>query len=75
MNYAQGLDKLKSFIKATAYEQEFLRYDQLLRENIRNEQLFGSTEEYRNTRAQIIAQLNRLVHKIDGTKSFNDLCF
>jgi WD40 repeat protein len=72
MNYEQGLEQLKQRLHGTTMEQDFLVYEARLRENLHNERLYGTREQYLSERAQIIDQLNRLAQQVNV--SFNDLC-
>lgn len=74
MNYQKGLQRLKEALpKDTEAMNDFDIYTQQLRENIRNDQLYGSTEIYRSERSRIVDNLNRLSQQFLN-KSFNDLC-
>ena len=72
MDYERGLERLKQLLRGTAYEQEFLVHELRLRENLRSERLYGTNEQIRSDRAQIIDQLNRLAQQVNT--NFNDLC-
>lgn len=72
MDYERGLEQLKQYLQGTACEQEFQIYEARLRENLSRERLYGSNEQSRFERAQIVVQLNRLAGQVDT--SFNDLC-
>ena len=73
MDYEKGLEHLKRYVSETDRYQEFLIYENRLRENLSNERLYGTNEQSRTGRAETIHQLNRLAHELtDG--SFNDLC-
>src|SRR5690349_11505757 len=74
MNYEQGLERLKQLLPDnTDQYDDFLTYEQRLQEILYDERRYGSNEQRRSERAQIIAQLNRLARQV-GPKSFNDLC-
>jgi hypothetical protein len=74
MNYEQGLERLKQLLPDnTDLYDEFLAYEQQLQDILHSERVYGSNEQKRSERAQIIAQLNRLARQV-GPKSFNDLC-
>jgi hypothetical protein len=73
MNFEQGLEQLKQLAWTTDCYQEVLLYEARLRENLREEQRYGTHEQVRASRAQIIYQLNCLTLE-HFSKSFNDLC-
>lgn len=73
MDYEQGLEYLKQQAKGTAWLGEFMLYEARLRENLSVERRYGSTEQIRADRAQIIDQLNRLAYTYLHV-SFVDLC-
>ncbi|HLG66135.1 MAG TPA: toll/interleukin-1 receptor domain-containing protein [Ktedonosporobacter sp.] len=60
MNYEQGLARLKQQAKGTDWIGEFALYEARLRENLSIERRYGTTEQVRADRAQIVDQLNRL---------------
>jgi TIR domain len=73
MNYKQGLANLRKLAESQDWFSEFLLFEARLLENLQDERLYGSSEQYRNVRNQIVDQLNRLAYthlKI----TFNDLC-
>jgi hypothetical protein len=72
MDYEQGLAQLKQLLRGTTLEAEFLIYEARLRENLREERLYGSNEQRRSERGPIIYELNRLAKHVNT--SFNDLC-
>jgi CRISPR-associated Csx14 family protein len=72
MDYEKGLEQLKQHLHGTVWEHEFQVYEARLRENLTRERLYGTSEQFRSDRAQIIGQLNRLASYV-GT-NFNDLC-
>jgi hypothetical protein len=72
IDYEQGLERLKQYLRDTAWEQEFLVYQARLRENLDRERRYGTNEQIRSDRALIIDQLNRLALQVNTT--FNDLC-
>jgi hypothetical protein len=72
MDYERGLEQLKRRLRGTNWEQEFLIYELRLRENLHREQRYGSNEQIRSDRAQIVDQLNCLARRI--SINFNDLC-
>lgn len=72
MNYDQGLEILKRQLQGDAY-QDFLVFEARLRENLRREQRFGSSETLRSERAMTVGELNRLA-LANGGVSFNALC-
>jgi TIR domain len=73
MDYEKGLERLKQSAKDTDWCNDFTLYEARLRENLNTGKRYGSTEQLRSDRAQIIHQLNQLANKRLGT-SFNDLC-
>ena len=78
MDYERGLEQLKQLVYSTNQPNDFLVndflvYEQRLRENLRDEQRYGTNEQIRSIRSQIIDQLNRLARQA-GNTSFNDLC-
>lgn len=70
MNYKVGLEKLRVRLPD---QERFSKLKTDLEENLRSEQLFGSTEFLRNTRARTINELNKLAFSV-GTVSFNEMC-
>jgi len=72
MDYERGLEQLKRLAYNTDRYQEFLIYENRLQENLSNERLYGSTEQSRASRAQVVAQLNSLAGQLGA--NFNDLC-
>jgi hypothetical protein len=73
MDYKQGLITLRKLAEGTDWFADFLVYEVRLLENLHQEKLYGSSEQTRATRAQIIDQLNRLVYQ-HFARSFTDLC-
>lgn len=73
MDYKQGLATLKKLAADSSWFSEFFVYEARLQENLRQERLYGASEQSRATRFQIIDQLNSLVYEHFGC-SFNDLC-
>lgn len=73
MDYKQGLATLRKLAEGTDWFEDFLVYEARLLENLHQERLYGSNEQSRATRAQIIDQLNRLAYQHFST-SFTDLC-
>src|SRR5436305_6620589 len=73
MDYKQGLVTLRKLAEGTDWLGDFLVYEARLLENLHQERLYGSSEQTRTTRAQIIDQLNRLVYQ-HFSRSFTDLC-
>jgi len=73
MDYENGLSILKSYAEGKDWFSMFLLFENRLRENLYREKLYGSTEQIRADRAQIIDQLNQLAYE-HCDKSFNDLC-
>jgi len=74
MDYERGLRELKNMLSGTNWEQEFRIYEARLRENLRQERRYGSTEQIRAERTQIVDQLNLLAAEARPGTSFNDLC-
>lgn len=73
MDYEQGLERLKREAKGTDWLAEFDLYEFRLRDNLSRERRYGTTEQIRAERAQIVDQLNRLAYdRLD--MSFVDLC-
>jgi hypothetical protein len=72
VDYERGLAQLKQLLSDTAWEQEFLVYEARLRENLDQEHRYGTNEQIRSERSQIVDQLNRLAKRVNTT--FNDLC-
>ena len=72
MDYERGLARLRPYMNGKE-EEYFLIYEHRLRENLNNEQLYGSTEQLRAERAQVVAQLNNLASRV-ASISFNSLC-
>lgn len=73
MNYKQGLAALRKLAEGHDWFIDLLLYEARLLENLEQERLYGSSEQYRVTRAQIVDQLNRLAYAHLNI-SFNDLC-
>jgi hypothetical protein len=77
MNYEQGLERFKEYLKNEKDQgplyQEFLTYEARLRENLKEEPRHGSNEGTRSRRSEIVSRLNELAKKA-GLESFNDLC-
>ena len=73
MDYENGLSILKSYAEGKDWFSIFLLFESRLRENIYKEKSYGSTEQTRADRAQIVDQLNQLAYEYCD-KSFNDLC-
>lgn len=75
MNYERGLAKLRQLLLHDPdLVQEFQIYEYRLRENLRKEQLFGTNDQNKSDRAQVIYELNRLAAQVGTGKSFNELC-
>jgi CRISPR-associated Csx14 family protein len=72
MNYKNGLEQLKQLLSGKIGELEFLIYEARLLENLEQERLYGTNEQRRSDRAQIIDQLNSLARQVDT--DFNELC-
>ncbi|HEY4035924.1 MAG TPA: toll/interleukin-1 receptor domain-containing protein [Ktedonobacteraceae bacterium] len=73
MDYKHGLVTLRKLAEGTDWLEDFLVYEARLLENLHQDRLYGSSEQTRATRAQIIDQLNRLVYQ-HFSRSFTDLC-
>jgi hypothetical protein len=73
MNYERGLDAFKQLAQGTEWYQDFAVYEAPLRENLRDERLYGPSEQTRRDRTRIVDQLNALALEHLGI-SFNDLC-
>jgi TIR domain-containing protein len=73
MDYKQGLATLRKLAEGTDWFADFLVYEARLLENVEQERLYGSSEQARASRAQVVDQLNRLVYR-HFSGSFNDLC-
>jgi len=75
MDYERGLQALKECLAEAdpAIQSELATLEERFRKNQRAERLFGSSENTRNERSQIIFSLNELALKHCGV-SFNDLC-
>ena len=73
MDYENGLSILKSHAEGKDWFSTFLVFESRLRENLSREKLYGSTEQIRADRAQIVEQLNQLAWE-QLNESFNDLC-
>jgi hypothetical protein len=72
---ARGLERLGKLL-ANADTETMLNFAVLearLQDNLRGEQVYGSTETLRHERAQIVEQLNRIAVDRLG-RSFNNLC-
>ncbi|MDQ2713472.1 MAG: toll/interleukin-1 receptor domain-containing protein [Chloroflexota bacterium] len=73
MDYQQGLAALKKLAEGSDWFADVSLYEARLLENLDQERRYGSSEQYRVTRAQIVDQLNRLAYA-HVKMSFNDLC-
>jgi TIR domain len=73
MNYKLGLANLKKLAESQDWFSEFLLFEARLLENLHDERLYGSSEQYRNVRNHIVDQLNRLAYT-HLKVTFNDLC-
>jgi nucleoside phosphorylase len=73
MNFEQGLAALRRYAESTDWYSDFTLYEARLRENLDLEKRFGTNEQTRTNRAQIVDQLNHLAYDHLGI-SFNDLC-
>jgi TIR domain len=74
-SYERGLDALKGLLAQADIETclAFATLDQRLRENLRDEGLYGSNETIRSERARIVKELNRLA-LTQVRRTFNELC-
>ena len=72
MDYELGLRTLKARLPTHTLD-EFHVHEARLRENLRRERLYGSTETIRSEQAAILDALNQLAQTHLGM-SFNDLC-
>jgi hypothetical protein len=72
MDYERGLDALEAQLEQTSRYLEFETLEARLRENMRDERLYGTDQTIRSDRARIINSLNRLALEVLGS-SFNDL--
>ncbi len=72
MDYERGLTTLRAMLTAPA-QRDFAVLEQRLRDNLRRERLYGSTETTRADRAAVIDELNQLALAHIGL-TFNDLC-
>ena len=75
MDYKRGLAQLKACLEQRAPQSltEFNVLEERFHRNERNERIFGSSENTRNERSQIMYALNELALERCGV-SFNDLC-
>jgi hypothetical protein len=73
MDYERGLDALKRLSEGKNWYRDFAVHEAALRENLRNEQRYGPSEQTRHDRTRIVDQLNRLALDHLGI-GFNDLC-
>jgi hypothetical protein len=72
LNYDLGLHNLKYHLPPGKLD-EYNIYEARLRENLRRDRLYGSTEMTRADRASILDSLNQFARENVGA-SFNDLC-
>jgi WD40 repeat protein len=72
MDYERGLKQLRQYLCDTDLEEDYLIYEARLRENLQTERLYGTSEQQRADRAQIVYQLNRLAQQVNT--NFIDLC-
>lgn len=72
VNYARGLNILRAHLEQTNRYADFNVLEMRLRENLRDERLYGPSEQTRRDRARVIDGLNRLALAVLGA-SFNDL--
>ena len=75
MNYKRGFTQLKAYLEQQTPDslQEFYTLEDRFKNNEKSERIFGSSENTRNERSQIIYSLNQLAYDHCG-KSFNELC-
>jgi hypothetical protein len=73
LDYELGLDVLKQYAEGADWSEEYDLYEARLRENLRDERRYGSTQQSRRDRARIVEDLNILARDHLGI-SFNDLC-
>jgi hypothetical protein len=72
LDYERGLQVLATQLEGTRDHKDFVTLEARLRENLREERLYGSSEQIRSDRARIVDSLNRLALDALGV-SFNDL--
>jgi hypothetical protein len=72
MDYERGLEILKAQLERTNRYDEFNVLEARLLENLREERLYGPSEQNRSDRARIVDGLNRLALDVLGV-SFNQL--
>jgi len=72
MDYKRGMEILKAQLERTNRYDEFNILQARLLENLREERLYGPSEQNRSDRARILDGLNRLALDVLGI-SFNDL--
>jgi hypothetical protein len=72
LDYERGLQALATQLEGTRDHEDFVTLEARLRENLREERLYGSSERVRSDRARIVDSLNRLALNTLGV-SFNDL--
>lgn len=73
MDYERGLEALRRLAENTGWYQDFTVVEAPLRENLRDEQRYGPSEQTRRDRTRLVDRLNELALKHVGM-SFNDLC-
>src|SRR5437773_2268971 len=73
MGYERGLEQLTQQARGTSWFQECALYEGRLRDNLNEERRYGTTEQTRSNRAQILDQLNLLAYE-HLKVSFVDLC-
>src|SRR2546430_2559728 len=74
MDYDRGLDLLRAQLEQTNRYLEFSVFESRLLENLRDERLYGASENNRADRARVISGLNQLALETMNI-SFNDLVF
>src|SRR5437660_53359 len=74
LNYQKALEAFKQLAKDTDWYAEFSTLAVALQENLHKEMLFGSTEQSRRDRYELIHRLDTLasIHQVPVT--FSDLC-
>ncbi len=73
MEYRRGLELLRFQVERTSWYERFLGYEARLLENLAAEEEFGSSDNLRSQRAEVVLRLNHLALETLGL-SFNDLC-
>ena len=73
LDYEAALEKLRQLTKNTAWHAQFDILALELQENLDKERLFGSTEQSRHDRYQLIYRINQLASIHQLNLNFNDL--